>query len=185
MSMRKMFSDIVMTTTTPETVNMFLTKLGHPVLNKATEFVVIEDFGCSSAADWSQALFTGGVDIFINIRINTTMYFTEPDGSPSFGIRGLLCPYPESSNITHRWTFDPEAYVLPGQIWEMVVYHGTMNYTQGSITQVMGMVVWTLYDGTDCVIANKLLEMGIKVTPANIDWYKRILIEKKQTNQQQ
>ena len=174
-----MFSDIVITTTTPETVNMFLTKLGHVVLNKATEFVVLEDFGCSASADWSQALFTGGVDIFINIRINTTAYFTEPDGSPSFGVRGLLCPYPEGTNVTNRWNFEPKVYVLPGQIWEMVIYHGAMTYTQGSLAQIMGMVVWTLYDGVDCVIANKLLEMGVNVTVPNVDWYRRMLIERK------
>ena len=39
---------------------------------------------------------------------------------------------------------------------------------------------YTLYDGTDAVLANQLLEMGITVKPSNIDWLKRKLIEKEQ-----
>ena len=37
-------------------------------------------------------------------------------------------------------------------------------------------VKYTLYDGPDALIANKLLEMGISVNPGNVDWYKRTLI---------
>ena len=37
-------------------------------------------------------------------------------------------------------------------------------------------VKYTLYDGPDALIANKLLELGISVSPANVDWYKRSLI---------
>ena len=38
-------------------------------------------------------------------------------------------------------------------------------------------VKYTLYDGPDALIANKLLEMGISVNPGNVDWYKRTLIQ--------
>ena len=38
-------------------------------------------------------------------------------------------------------------------------------------------VKYTLYDGPDALIANKLLEMGVSVNPNNVDWYKRTLIE--------
>ena len=37
-------------------------------------------------------------------------------------------------------------------------------------------VKYTLYDGPDALIFNKLLELGISVSPANVDWYKRSLI---------
>ena len=36
---------------------------------------------------------------------------------------------------------------------------------------------YTLYDGPDALIANKLLEMGISINPGNVDWYKRTLIQ--------
>ena len=37
-------------------------------------------------------------------------------------------------------------------------------------------VKYTLYDGPDALIANKLLEMGISINPGNVDWYKRSLL---------
>lgn len=186
MAIRRMFSDLVITTTTAESVNLFLTKLGHVVLNKATEFVVIEDFGCSPSADWALVgtsgnvgSFTGGMDIFMNIRINTTAYFTEPDGSQSYGIRGLMNPYPELANLVlNGWNFEPKVYVLPGQTWDTVLYHGALTYdSANTVKEILGMVVWTLYDGVDAVIANKLLELGLDIKPENIDWYKRLLIK--------
>jgi hypothetical protein len=42
---------------------------------------------------------------------------------------------------------------------------------------VAAFVKYTLYDGPDALIANKLLEMGITVNPNNVDWYKRSLLE--------
>tara|TARA_Y100000034_G_scaffold47395_1_gene58374 strand:- start:53 stop:958 length:906 start_codon:yes stop_codon:yes gene_type:complete len=42
---------------------------------------------------------------------------------------------------------------------------------------VAAFVKYTLYDGPDALIANKLLEMGVTVNPNNVDWYKRTLIE--------
>ena len=43
--------------------------------------------------------------------------------------------------------------------------------------QLQCFVKYTLYDGPDALIANKLLEMGITVNPSNVDWYKRSLLE--------
>jgi len=42
---------------------------------------------------------------------------------------------------------------------------------------IAAFVKYTLYDGPDALIANKLLEMGVTVNPNNVDWYKRTLIE--------
>ena len=41
-------------------------------------------------------------------------------------------------------------------------------------------VKYTLYDGPDALIANKLLELGVTINPNNVDWYKRTLIEQQQ-----
>jgi hypothetical protein len=50
--------------------------------------------------------------------------------------------------------------------------------TDGSATQVVAAFVkYTLYDGPDALIANKLLELGVTINPNNVDWYKRTLIE--------
>jgi hypothetical protein len=48
----------------------------------------------------------------------------------------------------------------------------------GTTTQVVAAFVkYTLYDGPDALIANKLLELGVTINPNNVDWYKRSLIE--------
>jgi spermidine/putrescine-binding protein len=50
--------------------------------------------------------------------------------------------------------------------------------TDGSATQVVAAFCkYTLYDGPDALIANKLLELGVTINPNNVDWYKRTLIE--------
>jgi hypothetical protein len=43
--------------------------------------------------------------------------------------------------------------------------------------ELMCFVKYTLYDGPDALIANKLLEMGISINPGNVDWYKRSLLQ--------
>ena len=48
----------------------------------------------------------------------------------------------------------------------------------GTTTEVVACFVkYTLYDGPDALIANKLLELGVTINPNNVDWYKRSLIE--------
>jgi len=195
MAVRRMFSDLVLQYTnsgaSDTTVGLFLTKLGHVVLTKATEFVVVDDFACSPSGDWGIQQFTGGIDIFMNIRLNTTMYFTEPDGSPSWGIRGLVNPYPDGNLVYKRFVFEPKVYVLPGQNWDMVLHHGVITFSAvpyppipvNTIYQILGMVIWTLYDGVDAVIANKLLELGLDIKPENIDWYKRQLIKQENSKE--
>jgi hypothetical protein len=42
--------------------------------------------------------------------------------------------------------------------------------------QMQAFCKYTLYDGPDALIANKLLEMGISINPGNVDWYKRSLL---------
>jgi hypothetical protein len=51
------------------------------------------------------------------------------------------------------------------------------NESGGSTLAVAAFVKYTLYDGPDALIANKLLELGVTVNPNNVDWYKRTLIE--------
>jgi spermidine/putrescine-binding protein len=69
----------------------------------------------------------------------------------------------------------PDVYVLPGQTWS--VLYRPVNTALAATTGVAAFVKYTLYDGPDALIANKLLEMGVTVNPNNVDWYKRTLIE--------
>ena len=156
-----------------------------PAETTATQFVVIEDVSCTPQQ--------GGA---LQIRINTTDYFQNPDVTDQAGIPGVASPYPRGAQNTPVAAFTPAAggsplddnsallasfnlypdvYVLPGQTWSVLYRPVAAAVT--AVTGVAAFVKYTLYDGPDALIANKLLEMGVTVNPNNVDWYKRTLIE--------
>ena len=165
------------------------TNITQPASTTATQFVVIEDIATSPQS--------GGA---LNVRINTTDYFQNPDVTQQDGVPGLASPYPRGSssdgaiaadsattplvagdNVLPSFALTPEVYVLPGQTWS-VLYTCQDAIVGGSgggngTGAVGAFVKYTLYDGPDSLIANKLLEMGITVNPSNVDWYKRSLLE--------
>jgi len=142
--------------------------------------VVIEDISCSPQ--------NGGA---VQVRINTTDYFQNPDVTDMNGIPGLASPYPvgadsaggNTNNVLSSFNLYPDVYVLPGQTWTCL--YTPLTEVQGKVMQtaatattgVAAFVKYTLYDGPDALIANKLLELGVTVNPNNVDWYKRTLIE--------
>jgi len=159
------------------------TNITQPASTTATQFVVIEDIAASPQK--------GGA---LNVRINTTDYFQNPDVTQQAGVPGLASPYPRGTssdgvlaptagdNVLPSFSLTPEVYVLPGQTWSVLYTCSTTGGIVGSSLGGVGdavaaFVKYTLYDGPDSLIANKLLEMGITVNPSNVDWYKRSLLE--------
>ena len=150
-----------------------------PAETSATQFVVIEDIACSPQLQGA-----------VQVRINTTDYFQNPDVTDQGGVPGLASPYPRgasapkvgglgntaavTSSILPSFTLYPSIYVLPGQTWDVLYRSGIGIATSDAVA---AFVKYTLYDGPDALIANKLLEMGITVNPNNVDWYKRSLLE--------
>lgn len=178
MAMRAQFFYYLTTTTTVGTIAVMQTVLGRIQFTKATEFIVIDDIGSTPFNTYMGATsgvgFLGGPENAVQVKINTTEYFLNPDGSQTFGIPGRAAPYPTTNTFYRTFFLDPEVYVLPGQNWEILLFNG-----DAVAGDKRCFVKYVLYDGTDAVIANKLLEMGVAVKPANIDWYKRMLIEQK------
>jgi len=152
--------------------------LGRIQFTKATEFIVIEHIASSPETLPSDV----EVPIIVNpgglqIKINTTFYFLNPDGSATAGVPGIAAPYPRSTSYQDAFSLDPPVYVLPGQNWELVyTVDGQISGGLFSRTCVLVACKYTVYDGRDAVVANKLLEMGISVTASNADWYKRQLM---------
>ena len=171
-----------------------------PAETTATQFVVIEDvavsptyfvytgIGTVAAPVTIRGLIVGANDVangvagnraYIQVRINTTDYFLDPDNVGNDGIPGAASPYPRSINFQPCFNLYPDVYVLPGQVFDALV---TFYNTGATGTTVLGsgllaFMKYTLYDGPDALIANKLLEMGISINPGNVDWYKRTLIQ--------
>ncbi len=153
-----------------------------PAETTATQFIVIEDIACSA--------YLGGA---LQVRINTTDYFQNPDVTDQAGVPGLASPYPRGSSDTAGAdaitdyvqllkSFDlyPDVYVLPGQVFQILYSLQSTNTSTAATTVVAAFVKYTLYDGPDALIANKLLELGVTINPNNVDWYKRTLIEQQQ-----
>ena len=156
-----------------------------PAETTATQFIVIEDIAASPVLGSA-----------VQIRINTTDYFQNPDVTDMVGIPGLASPYPRgapssldlalttaggvgSENILKSFDLYPDVFVLPGQTFQIL--YSSRNGTSTTTTQVVSCFLkYTLYDGPDALIANKLLELGVTINPNNVDWYKRSLIEQQQ-----
>lgn len=159
------------------------TNITKPAETTATQFVVIEDIATSAHANSA-----------VQVRINTTDYFQNPDITDQVGVPGLASPYPRGTasdggvaptagdNVLPSFSLTPEIYVLPGQTYS-VLYTANQStaitaYGSANTTAVACFVKYTLYDGPDSLIANRLLEMGITVNPGNVDWYKRSLLSR-------
>ena len=179
------------TTYVGQRVSVFVGGVGNnitkPAETTATQFIVIEDIAASPVLGSA-----------VQIRINTTDYFQNPDVTNMDGIPGLASPYPRGANSTLDLTavdattvgsenilksFDlyPDVYVLPGQTFQILYLTPSGTTTDATSTEVVSCFVkYTLYDGPDALIANKLLELGVTINPNNVDWYKRSLIEQQQ-----
>ena len=151
-------------------VSIFVGGVGNnitkPAETTATEFVVIEDIavtpslgGTATTADGESArglLSHDGVfgpRAYVQVRINTTDYFLDPDNIPNDGIPGSASPYPRSINFQPSFNLYPDVYVLPGQVWDALVtfYNGQTAFagTDAAYGELQCFVKYTLYDGPD------------------------------------
>jgi len=151
---------------------MLSKKYGRVPHTKATEFLSVEDLAVSPSADWGLGRLSGGTDIFIRFKINATLYFCSVDGTDTPGISGLLSPYPEVI-VSKKFRLRPPIYVLPGQNFEVEIVHGELEFApENPCKGILGCMEYIRYDGTDAVIAGKLLSAGLRITPGAINRYK-------------
>jgi len=193
-TLRRTTADLPKALTANREYDLFIGGVGlnitKPAETTATQFIVIEDIACSPTLNGA-----------VQIRINTTDYFQNPDVTDMVGIPGLASPYPrgapstvtldgaggvdslvDTDNILKSFDLYPDVYVLPGQTFQ-ILYTRLSSSTlgaAGSTAVVSAFIKYTLYDGPDALIANKLLELGVTINPNNVDWYKRSLIEQQQ-----
>ncbi len=103
-----------------------------PAETTATQFIVIEDISCTP--DLAGA---------VQVRINTTDYFQNPDVTQMNGVPGLASPYPRGmpsvnptgtgantatgtvltvtpDNLLKSFDLYPDIYVLPGQVFQIL-----------------------------------------------------------------
>ena len=198
--LRRSRNDLPVQVPANQATDIFIGGIGNnitkPAETTATQFIVIEDISCTPDLAGS-----------VQVRINTTDYFQNPDVTQMNGVPGVASPYPRGmmsvnptgtgasvspngtpltvtpNNLLKSFDLYPDVYVLPGQVFQILYTtpQGT-GATAFAASGILGKVVsafvkYTLYDGPDALIANKLLELGVTINPNNIDWYKRSLIE--------
>jgi len=162
--------------------DIFTGSVGNSVSNsnvvRSNQFVVMNDMSVTP--------FSG---LSVNLRINTTKYFQNPDTTVSEGVSGLLSPYPcgnpRTKNVTLvdsvRPAFSMEkipVYILPGQSFTVEASAPQAVPGGGGEGAAVGCaVVYTLYDGADALVANKLLESGFPITEDNVNTYKMNLLQ--------
>ena len=77
-----------------------------PAETTATQFIVIEDIACTA--------YLGGA---LQVRINTTDYFQNPDVTDQAGVPGLASPYPRGSSAFTAVTDSITDYVQPFEVF--------------------------------------------------------------------
>ena len=174
----------------------------NPAKNNNTQFVVIEEYGCTptsfilSATDGGTALagspYRGytvynamaGPKAYLQFLVNTTGYFKDSDGVPRQGIPGNVIPYPQTTWVKRCVLKQKPVYILPNQTWDlqMTLFNsGTSITATTAVVQTKAFIKYTLYDGPDCLIALTLLKNGIPITVNNVDKYKRKVLEMNET----
>lgn len=190
-----------------EEISIFAGDYGNVVteanLIREDRFVVIHQFGStpgiavpSIGGSFVASGIVDGTDLigwipngFVNVFINTTGYFQDPQNLFSGGISGEASPYPATAAIRPtNYQLSPPVYALPDQTWDIritflndihafVASEGITDIPTSTVLARVFVQYW-LFDGSDALIANNLLDLGIDVTVDNIEWFRRQLLQR-------
>jgi len=189
--------------------------LTEPNLMREDHFVVIDDFGSTAgvAANWvnNGVLTTNWIpNGFVNIWVDTTGYYQDPQNVSALGISGNAAPYPETEGIRPaHYMLNPPIYIEPFVTWD--VRYTMMNdlknwmtnlaeYNSGGPSRTVGIcprggrfsagvridmdkplaqvfVQYWLFSGSDALIAEELMKLGIAVNVDNAEWFRRQLVK--------
>lgn len=140
-------------------------------------------------------------DGFVNVVINDSTYYENPDGTPGLGISGDAAPFPMQPGIgIPQYALRPNVYVLPGQTFDIEYTANTDIAAVGQWLRDVGDVTfggtpanvtyrleygwdfaacffdYWLFEGAEALICQKLLKLGIDITPDSVDWYKQMIL---------
>tara|TARA_R110002110_G_scaffold275150_2_gene490348 strand:+ start:64 stop:720 length:657 start_codon:yes stop_codon:yes gene_type:complete len=171
-----------MTLTANQPYDIFTGSVGNrttiPPASRATQFIVLEELGVTP---------TGGSSL--QIVVNTTAYFQNPDGMVSQGVPAKAIPYPcgaspfETGSVGDTgsdisipsFKLSPAIYIPPGQKWTIQYFtsQGIAGGAENRGGTIGSSVSYMQYDGVDAIIANKLMDMGVPINLNNVDWYRQ------------
>lgn len=154
------------------------------VVAGAEQIGTLTALGCISTApfliDWTP-------NGFIQIVIDGTGYYQDPQHTWEHGISGDAAPYPiVNGTYIPQYDLTPPVYVLPEQTWD--IRYTTMNdlrsYLQSnptidcdpSVVLYYVYVQYQEYTGSDALICHQIMDLGIPVTVENVEWYRQQLL---------
>ncbi len=158
-----------------------------------TQFVVINEIGCTPGVSPQESVVNGGnltkwiPNMMIQVVIETTGYYRDPQNVYSSGVSGMASPYPKSVQDLPYYSLWPPIYILAHQTWDIryTFYNDLQgSFADGYFTSIPTSTnlgrVWvdyTLFSGTDSLIANRLLSLGIPVTIDSVEWFRKLLLK--------
>ncbi len=168
-------------------------------LVKENEFVVIEKISSTPGISANSFQITGVApnrelvtwrpNMFINLVIDTTNYYQDPQNIWGSGVSGTASPYPQMTIDEPYYDLWPPVYVLPHQTVDIryTLFNDIQNSAAAGSWDIIPVstvlaavyVEYTLYDGTDAMMAQKLVQVGIPVTVGTVENYRRLLLEQK------
>ena len=168
-------------------------------LVKETEFVVLEKVRCTPGISPYNYVVSGVApnrtldkwppNMFVNIVIDTTNYYQDPQNVWASGVSGTASPYPQAVQDEPYYDLWPPVYVLPDQTLD--IRYTLFNSIQESAsvglwdripstTMLCAVYVeYTLFQGTDAMMARKLMQLGIPITVSTVESYRQMLLRNK------
>jgi hypothetical protein len=185
-------------------------------------FVVIDRFGSTPGIMMdggnNVAYDVGGTGVlgliqwipngFVNIWVDTTGYYQDPQNVSALGISGNAAPYPETEGIRPaHYMLNPCVYIEPFTTWDVryTMMNDIKNYmtnlgqfgggpvtvrivekdgiTSGGVPMkplnplAQVFIQYWLFNGSDALIAEELMKLGIAVNVDNAEWFRRQLVK--------
>ena len=155
-------------------------------LVREDHFIVIDDFGSTGgvAANFVNdgANTTNWVpNGFVQINIDGVWYYQNPEDIKSWGVSGDASPFPKDITSNFGYLLEPNIYVQPFQTWD-VRYVMTNQFPNlilypfdvGCFAQVY--VQYWEFSGSDALICEQLMQLGVEVSVDNVEWFRRQLL---------
>jgi len=159
-------------------IDIFVGNIGNtldiPAELKAFQYIVLDAVAVSHPT------------IHVQIYVNTTRYFENPDGTVSKGISGNIVPFPNGRNGILNYDYknglNPSLYIAPMQTWgiEITPLEDIPEYTGNDVTDsniAFCFVKYLLIDGVDALVAKALIDAGWELSVENIQKYKEIVLK--------
>ena len=128
-------------------------------------------------------------NMFVNVVIDTTGYYQDPQNIYATGVSGTASPYPRQTEVEPYYELWPPIYVLPDQTVDIryTLFNDIIassipanwDVIPASTMLASVFVEYTLYNGTDAMMARKMMTLGIPITPATVDGFRRLLLQNK------